>query len=106
MAFACPSIVKWSEHAAYHTLEGKELNESAGEYGDDPDDRLCLTQAAFAGLVNVDVRTVNRWASLADPFGIPSAVEILLPLLAELDKASGRRRRIRTADPLGVNEML
>ena len=33
----CPSIMKWSEHAGYHTLEGKDLNESARAYGDDPD---------------------------------------------------------------------
>ncbi len=45
-------------------------------------DRLNLTQAAFARLVNVDVRTVKRWASLSDPFEIPRTVEILLPLLS------------------------
>ena len=45
-------------------------------------DRLGLTQAALARLVKVDVRTVKRWASSADPYEIPRAVEILLPLLS------------------------
>jgi hypothetical protein len=45
-------------------------------------DCLDLTQAASARLVNVDVRTVKRWASLTDPFEIPSTIEILLPLLS------------------------
>lgn len=45
-------------------------------------DRLDLTQAAFARLVDVDVRTVKRWASPNDAIEIPRAVEILLPLLS------------------------
>ncbi len=32
----CPSIIKWSEHAGYHASEGRELNESAQAYGDNP----------------------------------------------------------------------
>jgi hypothetical protein len=44
--------------------------------------RLDLTQAAFAQLVGVDVRTVKRWASPIDPCEIPRTVEILLPLLS------------------------
>ena len=44
--------------------------------------RLELTQAAFARLIKVDIRTVKRWASLRDPFEIPRAVEILLPMLS------------------------
>jgi hypothetical protein len=44
--------------------------------------RLGLTQTDFARLINVNVKTVKRWASLTDPFEIPRAVEILLPLLS------------------------
>jgi hypothetical protein len=45
-------------------------------------DRLGLTQAAFARLVNVDIRTVKRWASPTDPCDVPRSIEILLPLLS------------------------
>jgi hypothetical protein len=44
--------------------------------------RLGVTQTDFARLINVNVKTVKRWASLTDPFEIPRAVEILLPLLS------------------------
>jgi transcriptional regulator with XRE-family HTH domain len=44
--------------------------------------RLGLSQADFARLINVNVKTVKRWASLTDPFEIPRTVEILLPLLS------------------------
>ncbi|MBR1290127.1 helix-turn-helix domain-containing protein [Bradyrhizobium ottawaense] len=45
-------------------------------------DRLGLTQAAFAQLVAVDIRTVKRWASPDDPCVVPRTIEILLPLLS------------------------
>ena len=45
-------------------------------------DRLGLSQAAFARLIKVDVRTVKRWASPTEPYEIPRTVEILLPLLS------------------------
>ena len=45
-------------------------------------DRLGLTQAAFAALVEVDVRTVKRWASPTDVTEVPRAIEILLSLLS------------------------
>lgn len=45
-------------------------------------DRLGLTQAAFAQLVEVDVRTVKRWASPNDSIEVPRAIAILLSLLS------------------------
>jgi hypothetical protein len=45
-------------------------------------DRLGLTQVAFAHLIDVDARTVKRWASPTEPFEIPRTIEILLPLLS------------------------
>jgi hypothetical protein len=32
------AVLPWSEHRGYNTSEGRELNESAREAGDDPDD--------------------------------------------------------------------
>ena len=53
----CPSIVKWSEHAGYHTPEGKELNESARAYGDNPSTWYVSEQA-------VDLlKVVEFWSS-------------------------------------------
>jgi transcriptional regulator with XRE-family HTH domain len=36
--------------------------------------RLGLTQTDFARLININVKTVKRWASLTDPFEIPRVV--------------------------------
>jgi hypothetical protein len=53
----CPSIVKWSEHFGYHTTEGKELNESARAYGDDP-------LAWYVSEQSIDLlKTVELWSS-------------------------------------------
>jgi hypothetical protein len=53
----CPSIVKWSKHPGYGTAEGKDLNESARDYGDDPSKWYVSEQA-------IDLlKVVEFWSS-------------------------------------------
>lgn len=43
--------------------------------------RLELTQEKLALLLDVTVKTVQRWVHLTEPYEIPRAVEILIPML-------------------------
>ncbi|MBR1290129.1 hypothetical protein JQ568_12165 [Bradyrhizobium ottawaense] len=53
----CPTIVKWSEHPGYSTAEGRDLNESARDYGDDPSKWYVSEQA-------IDLlKVVEFWSS-------------------------------------------
>ncbi|OSI60343.1 hypothetical protein BSZ21_38960 [Bradyrhizobium canariense] len=53
----CPVIVKWSEHPGYGTAEGRELNESALDCGDDPNKWYVSEQA-------IDLlKVVEFWSS-------------------------------------------
>ena len=54
-------------------------------------DRLGLTQVGAARLLDVDERTVRRWATGNVP--IPRAVEMLLPLLSPVPAKLKRRIR-------------